>query len=231
MNRAACCIVFLIIAGLLAGFLSSIPVTETLNQQKPIIVIDAGHGGFDGGAVGRYTGVKEDGINLAVAKLLKIQFRKEGYSVIMTRSDGNALGDTKDADMAKRRSIIDESNADIVISVHMNKYGDPAVHGPQVFYFSESAEGEALAKLIQEQMNKALSPPRPRMHKSENYFILRSGSCPCVIVECGFLSNEREERLLQTESYQLQCAKAIFEGAKAYIDQHITNNISAEIPQ
>lgn len=230
MNRSACCIIFLIIAGILIGLFSISPETKTaINQQEVIVVIDAGHGGFDGGAVGSITGVKEDGLNLAVAKLLKIQFKKEGCSVIMTRSDKNALGDTKDSDMARRRSIIDKSNADIVISVHMNKYKDPAVHGPQVFYFSESAQGETLAKLIQQELNSALNPPRPRVHKSENYFILRSGSCPCVLVECGFLSNEREERLLQTESYQLQCAKAIFCGAKAYIN-HIKNDIGAEIP-
>ncbi|MFA5675218.1 MAG: N-acetylmuramoyl-L-alanine amidase [Christensenellales bacterium] len=231
MKRAACCIILLIIAGIITGLFKAEPAVQTaFNGQKPVVVIDAGHGGFDGGAVGRVTGVKEDGLNLSVSKLLKIQFRKAGYGVVMTRGDGGALAETKNADMARRRDIISESKADMVISVHMNKFGDPAVHGPQVFYFSESDEGETLAKLIQRELNSALNPPRPRVHKGESYFILKSGECPCVIVECGFLSNEREERLLQTESYQLQCAKAIFAGSNAYMEQ-LQTGAGAEIPQ
>lgn len=221
MRRTASYIVFFVVVAMIFGTHFIMPHTKTaFNQKDTAIVIDAGHGGFDGGAVGRYTAVKEAGLNLAVAKMLKAQFKKAGFEVIMTRENSEALGETKSADMESRRKIIEQSNADIVISVHMNKYGDSAVRGPQVFYFCDSVEGEALAGYIQQELNAALEPPRPRKHKAENYFILRSGKCTCVLVECGFLSNETEEQLLQTKSYQLQCSKAIFEGVKAYLANH-----------
>ena len=133
--------------------------------------------------------------------------------------------------MAHRHDIIEEANADMVISIHMNKYPDSSVSGPQVFYFETSAEGEMLAKLIQQELNAFLKPPRERVHKPENYFILRASESPCVIVECGFLSNEREEKLLQTEDYQQQCAIAVFEGIKRYLNQRTDNGSGGMLTQ
>jgi N-acetylmuramoyl-L-alanine amidase len=191
----------------------------TMNIAKYTVVIDAGHGGLDGGAVGRVTKVREDGLNLIVATKLKKLFEKNGVTVIMTRQDEEALGASKDADMAKRREIIEKSGADIVISIHMNKFSDSSVSGPMVFYHEDSSEGKTLAELIQNELNTRLEPPRPRTFRPETYFVLRSGDCPCVLVECGFLSNEREERLLQTDEYQEACAKAIYAGTRSYLDQ------------
>ncbi len=210
-------ICFFIIAALVAA-LWLIPFSSpAINQNKGIVVIDPGHGGFDGGATGRLTNVKEDMLNLSVSKKLKNMFENNGYTVIMTREDENAVGRTKDDDMQKRREIIDTSGADLVISVHMNKFSDTTCTGPVVFYHEDSEEGEKLAKAIQEEMVAALKPDRPRVHKPETYYILRSGTCPCVLVECGFISNEREEQLLQTDEYQNLCAAAIFKGAAFYM--------------
>ena len=224
-------IIFFSVVLLLAGLLLAMgrpDVVSAVKQSQIVIVIDAGHGGFDGGAVGRLTKVKESGLNLAVAQKLKSLCQKAGYRVIMTREDDSALGSTKAADMAMRKNIIEESGADMVVSIHMNKYPDSAVAGPQVFYFVESEEGKLLASCIQQAFNDELMPKRPRVHKPERYFILRSGTAPCVIAECGFLSNEDEERLLQTDDYQQKCANAIFEGVRQYIIQ-INSDISAEI--
>lgn len=226
-------IVFFVIVGIiiLVLFFMMPRAQEVMNQSKGIIVIDAGHGGFDGGAIGRFTKVREDGLNLAVSKKLEKLFKNDGYNVIMTREDENAVGVTKDGDMYKRREIIDNSNADIVICVHMNKFQSSSVSGPLAFYFEKSSEGQKLAEFIQAEMNAALKPAKPRKHLPERYYILRSGDSPCVLVECGFLSNEREERLLQTEDYQAKCAYAVYKGATIYLDQRFVTDVSEDIDQ
>ncbi len=211
-------IYFLIVVALIASLIA-IPLSKpVMKQSDAIVVIDAGHGGFDGGAVGP-GGVKEDTLNLSVANKLKTMCLNQGYSVIMTREDENAIGKTKDEDMKKRKQIIENSNADVVISIHMNKFSDTSCHGPVVFYHEDSAEGEKLAKLMQEKLVEMLKPEKPRVEKPETYFILRSGDCPCVLVECGFLSNAHDEELLQTDDYQELCASAIFKGLQLYFSQ------------
>ena len=221
MKNSTRYIVFFIIVFTIVGIMLLLLPEDraAISSVRFTVVIDAGHGGFDGGAVGRLTDVKEDGLNLIVANKLKSLFEKNGVAVVMTRPDENALGRTKDEDMAKRRSIIENADADIVISVHMNKFSDTACSGPATFYHKDSEEGKVLAELIQTEMNTRLAPPRPREQKPETYYILRSSDSPCVLVECGFLSNEREEKLLQTDDYQSECAKAIYTGAKLYLEQ------------
>ena len=211
-------IYFLIVMALIASLIA-IPLSKPVMKQRDnIIVIDAGHGGFDGGAVSP-NGVKEDALNLSVAMKLKTMCLNQGYSVVMTREDENAIGDTKNEDMKKRKQIIENSNADVVISIHMNKFNDTTCHGPVVFYHKDSPDGEKLAKIMQEKLVETLKPERPRVEKPETYFILRSGDCPCVLVECGFLSNAHDEELLQTEDYQEKCAAAIFKGLQLYFSQ------------
>lgn len=223
---------FFIVAAAVAALLlirpAALPVT---NDVSDIIVIDAGHGGFDSGAIGRFSGVHEDKLNIAVAKKLEALFVDAGYTVIMTREDDNAVALTKGDDMWARRNIIDKSHADIVISIHMNKFSASSVSGPMVFYFDGSDEGEKLAAAIQEQLNDTLKPPKPRTQRPETYYILRSGTCPCALVECGFLSNEREEWLLQTDDYQQKCANAIFKGATTYLNTRFVTDITEDISQ
>ena len=228
-------IVFFLIAAVAVAAVAlavSIPnAAPAMSQSKARIVIDPGHGGFDSGAIGRFTKVHEDDLNLAVSLKLRDLFAQNGYAVVMTRQDESAVGYTKEGDMWKRRSIIDEANADIVISVHMNKYQASSVSGPLAFYFTKSIEGEKLARLVQEQLVAILQPYKKRKHLPERYYILRSGKCPCVLVECGFISNEREEYLLQTDEYQSKCAQAIFNGATAYLDQRFITDIGEDIRQ
>ncbi len=219
MKRKRRYLIYFLIVIVLIASLIAIPLSKpVMNQKDIIIVIDAGHGGFDGGAVSP-NGVKEDGLNLSVAMKLKTMCLNQGYGVIMTREDENAIGDTKDEDMRKRKQIIENSNASVVISIHMNKFSDTTCHGPVVFYHKDSEEGEKLAKIMQEKLVETLKPERPRVEKPETYFILRSGDCPCVLVECGFLSNAHDEELLQTKDYQEKCATAIFKGLQLYFSQ------------
>ncbi len=221
MTRNLRYLIYFLIIVLLIVSLLAIPLSKpVMNSKDRIIVIDAGHGGFDGGAVSP-NGVREDRLNLSVAKMLKTMCENQGYSVIMTRDDDNALGDTKDEDMQKRRQIIQNADADIVVSIHMNKFVDTTCSGPVVFYEKSSAEGEKIAKIVQSQLVETLKPEKQRTEKPETYFILQSGNTPCILVECGFLSNEREEKLLQTKEYQQKCAAAIFKGIQLYFSQQL----------
>lgn len=205
--------------------------TQAMRQSRGTIVIDAGHGGFDAGASGKLTKVREDVLNLAVAKKLKRLLEINGFTVIMTREDDNAIASTKRKDMDRREQIVEETKPDIVISIHMNKFQDSSVSGPMAFYYEKSAEGKKLAQLIQEQLNEYLKPPKPRTFKPEDYFMLRNGECPCILVECGFLSNEREEGLLQKDEYQEKCAKAIYKGVDAYFEQRLGGDTTPQIIQ
>lgn len=189
------------------------------NKISSVIVVDAGHGGIDCGAIGKTSGVQEDELNLDVAKKLKKLLADSGAKVIMTRETEDAIAKTKDLDMERRREIILHSNADMVISIHMNFFSDISSSGPQVFYYESSEEGLMLARSIQLKLNEVLEPLSPRIHMKGDYFILRSGDAPAVIVECGFLSNAKEEKLLIDEGYRGKIAQAVFEGIVSYVNR------------
>ncbi len=213
---------FILIA-LLLVFGTAIPISKSvfLPFGKKTVVIDAGHGGFDSGAIGKKTKVREDGINLKIAKYLEEELTKNNIDVIMTRNNEKALGTTKDDDMYRRRQIINKSGADAVISIHLNINSDRRISGPIVYYMENSERGKKLAECIQEALNDTLTPPKPRKAIEDRFFILRSGKMPCVIVECGFLSNANEEARLTTEKYQKKIAKAIYFGVIDFLEMQL----------
>lgn len=180
-----------------------------------LVVVDAGHGGFDPGASGA-DGTREDELNLIIAAYLKTALESYGAQVIMTRSNENALAGTKEEDMAERRRIITESQSDIVVSVHMNSYTDETVSGPLVLFMKGSSRGEKLTKCIQRSMIELLKPERENSARSDDLYILRSGNQPCVIVECGYISNKKELQRLKSADYQQQLADAICQGVIDY---------------
>jgi N-acetylmuramoyl-L-alanine amidase len=194
---------------------SSEPATQGLKGKS--IVVDAGHGGFDPGASGA-SGSEEDDINLAVAQFLKAEFEDRGAEVIMTRSDENAIAGTKAEDMEKRRVIIHDSGSDIMVSVHMNWFKDDSVSGPLVLFMPGSDQGKVLAECIQQHLNDDLEPDTKGSARSDNLLVLRAGSQPSVLVECGFISNPQEEEKLLTEDYQRKVAKAICDGVADFIN-------------
>lgn len=182
------------------------------------VVIDPGHGGFDGGSVG-VTGTVEAEINLEISKLLQKELEAEGAEVLMLRETDEAVADEKQKDMEKRRELIETSGQDVTVSIHQNRFDDPDVCGPQVFYAPGSVEGEKLAGCVQESMNEALEVEKPRKQMEGNYYIVKSGAAPAVIVECGFLSNPEEEAKLKDKKYQKEIAKAVREGIAAYLQE------------
>lgn len=179
------------------------------------VVVDAGHGGFDGGAVGTLTGVIEAELNLTVATMLAEELQDRGAVVVMTRTDGKALGVDKDRDMAKRREIISDPSVDLVVSVHMNKFTDRTVSGAMAYYMLGSEEGRALAQCVIDCVSDAIGRDR-RLANPGDYFMIRECSAPAVLIECGFLSNPKDEQLLQDEAHQKAIAQAVAEGVMAY---------------
>lgn len=192
---------------------------ETSLFSNTVIVIDAGHGGMDGGATGIRTGVREAEINLAVSLKLRNLLQSVGYTVVLTRADENALCKgkfSKQEDMKERVNIVRNVNPDYVISIHMNSYPDPSVKGAQVFYYPDSDRGKALASVIQEEIRNQLDPSNRRQVKEGNFIMLHITASPAVMVECGFLTCPEEEAKLKTEEYQNQLAYAIFSGIVKY---------------
>lgn len=201
-------------------------VTASQPSRDPVIVIDPGHGGEDPGMLG-VGGLKEKGINRAVAWKLKEILQEQGFSVVMTREEDTCLcgedaRNKKAQDMQKRIAIIEEASPLLTVSIHQNSYQDPEVFGPQVFYYTDSAEGEALAGFLQEELNQRLSIKRPRKEKgNKTYYLLKKSKGVLAIVECGFLTNPEEAALLQEEKYQKKVAEAIARGIGRYLEKKI----------
>ncbi len=180
------------------------------------VAVDAGHGGFDGGAAGAATGTKEAGLNLCVAKYLEKKLAAYGIVVVMTREDDDALGATKRKDLAQRKEIISHESIDLVVSIHMNKFSDTSISGAMAFYQQGSVEGQKLAQMVIDEVCEATARKR-RLANPGDYFILRECACPAVLVECGFLSNAEEEQKLLDEAYLESIADAIARGVLSYL--------------
>ena len=212
---------FLLLLGLLLGCArpaSAPPAREPLpTPQRWLVIVDAGHGGFDGGASGTDTGVQESDLNLKVAKLVQAALEDAGARVLMTRTDEGALGDTKQADMARRGQLLQTEGADAAVSIHMNKFSDRKVRGPMAYYQAGADPGRALAQCVIDSLTEALEL-KPRLPNPGNNFVTRIPACPAVLVECGFLSNVEEEKLLQNEEYQRAIATAIARGVIRYLE-------------
>lgn len=200
-------------------------VQTTGNTKTYKIVVDAGHGAPDGGAVSS-DGVEEAGLNLEIAEKLRDALEDEGFLVIMTREDENNIADTdkqksiremKSSDLNNRVNIANNSGADIMISIHMNKFEGGSSWGWQTFYSKNSDEGKRLATLVQSSIQKNIDRVNKRVALSiEGIKIVDKTNIPVIIVECGFLSNAEDLRLLQTEEYQNKIVIGIINGVKEF---------------
>ena len=188
------------------------------------VVVDAGHGGTDGGVLSPNLQVKESDLNWAVASELKALLEKSGVTVIMTRNekegivvDGvNYSEQGKKQEMAMRKKIIKDSNADLFVSVHMNRFEKAEYKGAQTFYYPGSTEGEKLAAIIQNELINGLDKSNTRKPRAEDFYVLYAGNMPSTLVECGFVSNPEEEKLLADPDYQKKVAWCIYSGLMNY---------------
>lgn len=205
------------------GSIQVVSAEAKRQTERPVVVIDAGHGGDDPGKVG-IDGSLEKDINLQIAKKLRTYLEQSDVEVVMTREEDVGLYEADDtrkkmADMKKRCEIIEESGADLVVSIHQNSYHEENVSGGQVFYYKSSEKGKKLAEILQKRFDYVLGDQNRRLAKANgNYYLLLHVKNPIVIVECGFLSNRKEAAMLQEEEYQDKLAWTIHMGILEYLN-------------
>ncbi len=201
--------------------------TKAKQTDKLVIIIDAGHGGFDGGAQ-TDDGFPEKDINLAISKQLDYYLNYFGYKTLLTRSDDSSLEDNESAtirrrktsDLHNRMKLMEETESSIFISIHQNHFSQEKYSGMQVFYSPGfKSESSRLASCIQEVTVNKLQKDNTRKIKEcgSSVFLIHNAVRPAVLVECGFLSNNRESELLKTEKYQKQIAFCIALGVHNYL--------------
>lgn len=213
---------FLSIAGLILCVTQLEPSVREISFTDATVaelqlIIDAGHGGEDGGAVS-LSGVKESDINLAIALKLDEILGLYGVSTTLLRTDDSSLHsedaetihEKKVADLNYRVETIESTINAVVISIHQNTYSSPQYSGAQVFY-SNHERSLPLAELAQEALIQWLNPDNTRVATAipDSIYLMNHISCPAILVECGFLSNPEEEALLITSDYQTQVAATL----------------------
>lgn len=195
-------------------------------DKFPVLVVDAGHGGFDGGAVGAH-GTTEQDINLSISRTVQALAHLFGYPAVMTRPDeqaldyvpGRSVRENKVSDIKARERIVNQTNNPVFLSIHLNKFEQAQYFGAQVFYSKSHPDSQALAELTQEILIAGIQNGNIRRAKpaAPAIYLMKRLSCPAVIVECGFLSNPEEERLLCDPGYQKRLAVCIFNGYHSYL--------------
>lgn len=198
--------------------------TVSLPVSNKVVVIDAGHGIPDEGAQSS-NGTTEAQTNLKIALKLQNLLEQAGCTVILTRSDENAIYDIdkatlrekKISDIKNRVKIGNEASADIFVSIHLNKIPEQQYYGWQTFFKQGNEQGKKLATSIQNSLNKTIEKENKRVPlKIENIYIVKHVEIPTTIVECGFLSNQEEEKQLLEDSYQNKLAWGIYTGIIDY---------------
>lgn len=188
-----------------------------------VILVDPGHGGYDGGAKARTSGVWEKEITLDVALAVEKSLQQRGAQVVMTRRedidltspDRPASQTKKRQDMQARVDMAVSAGANMVLSIHMNEYRDRRESGPQIFYRQGSDSGRLLAGCLQESMIDTLQPAKERVAMAGDYFILQL-EAPSALIECGFISNAAEEAKLLSGEYQALIGEAVAGGVEEY---------------
>lgn len=209
-------------------FTNNKPSVETMAwvAENKVIILDPGHGTPDEGAQSD-EGITEASINLSIAKKVQELLEKSGNKVILTRTDENAIYDEgcttikemKVSDIKNRVKIGNESSADIFVSIHLNKIDQKKYWGWQTFFKQGNDESKKLATCIQDGISDIIEKKNKRVPlKIQNIYIIEHVKIPTTIVECGFLSNEEEEKLLQTEEYQNKLAQGIYLGILQYFN-------------
>ncbi|MBQ8408316.1 MAG: N-acetylmuramoyl-L-alanine amidase [Clostridia bacterium] len=202
--------------------------TPTSAPAYLTVIIDAGHGGEDGGAVS-LAGLVEKDVNLSIAHILRDMLRANDINVVMTREDDRLLydknvdykGKKKKLDLDARIAIAESTPNAILVSIHMNSFTVSKYSGLQVWYSPNNAVSCELAELIQNNCHEKLQPSNSRSTKVANSTIrlLNEATCPAVLVECGFLSNPEEAAMLGTQEYRQKIAFLLFCSITEFLEQ------------
>lgn len=219
-----CCLAFLLLSYISCGKISKI-ASILANNSPCTIVIDAGHGGEDGGATGK-SKIMEKDINLAIAKDLQQLLQVSGYNVVMTRTDDVSISDNnldtirerKSSDMHNRLKILESQGDCVFVSIHQNFFTQSRYSGAQIFYSKNNEKSKALAENVRCEITGLIQQDNQRKIKpaTSSIFLLWHSKVPSVLVECGFLSNEEEADKLNDTDYQQKMAFAIYCGLLDY---------------
>lgn len=223
-------LLFLVITGIILMKGNGSAYISTINSNNghnaSVLIIDAGHGGTDGGAVAN-DGTKESAINLSVALKLESLSKLFGINSVMTRrgeeldypSDANTIALKKRWDQNRRLEIINSFQNAILISIHQNKYPDPRPSGPQVLY-APNDKSRLFGEITHNMLNDALCSHNRRVASpiADNIYLINNAKCPAILVECGFISNVGELAQLLNENYQKKIASVIFSSYISYIN-------------
>ena len=219
-----CCLAFLLLSYLSYNKIDKM-ASALAGMHNPVIVIDPGHGGEDGGASGN--SVLEKDINLAISLKLKNLLETSGLHVVMTRTTDVSIGDKtldtirerKVSDLHNRLKIVEAQGDCVLISVHQNHFTESRYSGAQMFYSTKNAGSKELAENIKNRVVELVQPENKRETKpaTNSIYLLWNTKVPAVLVECGFLSNQSEAAKLSDKTYQQQIAFAIFSGMLDYI--------------
>lgn len=208
--------------------------SEDVMKYMPVtdktIVLDAGHGGIDPGAMNKDKTVLEKDINLQITMKIKELIEASGGNVILTRDKDVSLyeeGNNKttrqkyNENLKNRKKIIENSQADMFISIHLNSFEDSKYYGAQTFYPAGKEDGKSLAQIIQTELKRVADNTNNREIKPrEDLYLIKENQMPSVLIECGFLSNENEAKLLADEEYQEKIAWAIYVGIQKYFNEY-----------
>ncbi|MDF2592020.1 MAG: cwlD [Clostridia bacterium] len=199
--------------------------TASIPIKNMIVIIDAGHGGRDNGAIG-ISGTEEDGINVKIALKLRRLIEQAGGVALMIREDDSGLYDPnkrtgrKLEDLQNRMKILSESDADVTISIHLNSFPQGQYYGAQTFYKEGDDNSRKLAEYIQRDLLTIMDRGNDRKIKPKSdLYIFKGNSIPGALVECGFLSNPEEEHLLTQDNYQERLAWSVFSGIVKYFEE------------
>ena len=195
-----------------------------LSETPTTVILDAGHGGKDGGAESK-SGLYERDIVLSITKKVENYLRGQGINVLLTRTDDADLASEgakkrKMEDLLARVDIFNSNEDAIMVSIHANASPNETWSGSQTFYDPKKEENKELGTLIMESLQTNIKGSKRNPAATSEIFILKNSEIPSTLVEVGFLSNKDEAALLETEVYQEQLAYAIYEGILAYLDQH-----------
>ena len=230
-------IVYILVVSVFLGIayigseITSVLATRVPFQRTNIIVIDAGHGGEDGGAVS-CTGRLESTYNLEIARKLNDLLHLMGFRTRMIRTgddsvykEGNTIAARKISDLKERVRIVNETENAILLSIHQNIFSDSRYCGAQVFYGSKG-KSQTLAEAMQKRLCETVNPGSHRkIKKADGIYLMEHIDCSGILVECGFLSNPQEEALLQTDRYQQKLACVI----AGTLSQFLTESSHADI--
>ena len=194
--------------------------SDAMHEKKQVLLIDAGHGGIDGGAIAR-DGTEEKEINLAISLKLKEMAVLMGYDVLMTRETDISIHDDtaktirekKRSDLKNRLNLLESSPADMLVSIHQNTFGQSKYSGTQIFH-GRNDKSKMYAEAVRLSIRELTQPDNNRQIKqtTNDIFLLYNAKKPAILVECGFLTNREETELLKTDEYQYKLCFAILTG-------------------